>query len=132
MSYVHFMFATSAFHDSADIRAQSINDMCGHSLATWLVAALETAGFDTSDVWAEDHGWDFSVKHLGAKYLCACCIIDGDEPFEGHVTMSKSRSIMDRLKGRGRLTDDDPVAAGIQTALESSRDVRGLVRDQSR
>ena len=78
---------------------------------------------------AEDHGWDFTVAHKGAKYVCACSANDGDMPFEAHVTISKSRSIRDRLRGRNPFTEDDPVLTAIDAALRGSSDVTKLERE---
>jgi len=114
----HFTFATSTFDDSADVRAQNVNGIVGHSLAQWLAGELRGLGFTVSEPWAEDHGWDFDIGHDGARYLCACSLVDGDAPpSEGHVSLQKHRTLMDKFKGRNRYTPDDAVAAAIRSIL---------------
>lgn len=121
------VFQTAAFVDSADVLEQNVNGIAGHSLARWLVGALRKRGLDASEVWAEDHGWDFSVVHGGAKYLCACAISEDEPPArEGQVIVHKSRTMMERLTGKGKMAPDDAVGAAIQDALAGSADVTGL------
>lgn len=130
MSMAHFAFETRGFVDPPEILAQNVNGIAGHALATWLSGELRREGIDASSVWAEDHGWDFSVAQDGARYVCACCVIvDDDPPHEGHVTLGKSRSMMDRLTGRGAQTPDDPVAGKIAAILAGSADIAAIVRE---
>ncbi len=130
MSGPHYVFETSSFADDTATLAQNVNGIAGHALATWLASRLSAAGFDASAVWAEDHGWDFSVSHQGARYLCACSIEDdGTSPREAHVALEKMRSMADKLMGRNKYDPADPVAAEIGQALAASPDVAGLSTD---
>lgn len=123
----HFAFQTTAFVDSAETLAQNVNGIVGESLAVWLAGELRKRGLDAGATWAEDHGWDFSLVHAGAKYLCACSIMEDEPPArEGHVIVHKSRTMMDRLTGRGKLAADDAVVAAVQDALANSGGVSGL------
>lgn len=122
----HFTFQTTAFDDAADIKAQNVNGIVGHSLAGWLAATLKNAGLDASDTWAEDHGWDFAITHDGTKYLCACSVITNESPFEGHVALAKSRSLKDKIFGRNKYESSDPVVAQIRRTLESHAEIVGL------
>lgn len=118
MSGAYFMFETSAFNDSAHTRAQSINGIVGHTLATSLMQELEILGFNVSDAWPEDHGWDFWTLQDEAHYLCACSI----EHKLGQVSLHKPRSLWDRISGKNKFTDDDAVACGVFAALGSMPD----------
>lgn len=129
MSSCGFTFETTGFTDDPFKRAASVNGIRGHALAVMLSRALKARGFDVTDVYDEDHGWDFDVRLLGAQYHCACSIDDDDSPFEGHVTMDRSRSLVDRLRGRGTIGADDPVIAAVRAILEGSPDVRKLEQD---
>lgn len=114
----HFTFATTTFDDSADVRAQTVNGIVGHTLAAWLAVELRQLGFVVSEPWAEDHGWDFDIGHDGARYLCACSLVNGDAlPHEGHVSLQKHRTLMDKFKGRNRYGSDDAVAGAIRSIL---------------
>jgi hypothetical protein len=127
MAGVHFVFETRGFADDPARLAESVNGIAGHTLATWLANGLSAAGFDASAVWVEDHGWDFSVSHQGARYLCACSIEeDGAPPREAHVALQKMRSMADRLMGRNRYDPRDTVGAAVAGALAASPHVSGL------
>ncbi len=131
MDFRHFVFQTAGFQDSDVTRQQNVNEIEGHSLALWLSSQLKSACFNASDIWAEDHGWDFSLGHDSSKYLCACSLAGDeekpDEPRrEGHVTLNKSRSLMDKLMGRNKLEPGDPVAAAIRAALATHEAVQSL------
>ena len=126
----HFTFETDGFADDESVKAENVNGIVGAALANWLASKLQSAGFDASEVWPEDHGWDFSVENDGANYICACSIADEEgAPFEGHIGIGKSRSMIDRLRGRGKFAGDDKVAAAIYAALASSKDVDKLTRE---
>lgn len=128
---VHFSFTTAAFLDSAETRAETVNDIVGHTLATWLSGALKAAGMNASDVWAEDHGWAFSIEHGGARYMCACSLVTEDgPPFEGHVVLAKHRSVWERVTGRNRFAADDAMAAQVLGILKAHTDVMRLEAHQ--
>ncbi len=133
---LHFRFLTDGYRDSETELAKSINRIHGHGMANWLAGALRAKGFEVSEPWAEDHGWDFSIVQNGAKYLCSCSLAEDEEggepvsgPAEGHVVLAKPQSLMDRLRGRNRLTPDEPVAAAIRSALKANPDVRDAEED---
>lgn len=133
MNGAHFTFQTSAFADTSEVLAQNVNGIAGHSLASWLSRMLNQAGFAASEPWPEDHGWDFSVAHRGARYLCVCAIEDsedngdnGERPRDGHVSVDRMRTLMDRLAGRNKFATDDSVASAISTVLAGSSEVSGL------
>ena len=131
MSHIHFSFETDAFVDSAESIARNINEIPGEALANWLADALRSSGFDVSEVWDEDHGWDFSLTHDGSNYLCACSIAADETSREGHVVLGKDRSLMDQIRGRNKLQMEDAVATAIAATLEESADVRNLESDVS-
>lgn len=123
----HVSFKTSAFIDPPEVLAETVNGLAGHALADWLSRELKARGLDASAPWSEDHGWDFSVTHGGAKYVCACSLATEDgAPFEGHVAIGKVRSVMDKLRGRNAFDKADPVAAAIHAALAGNADVSSL------
>ncbi len=109
---ISFDFITAAFEDDEPSRAQRINEhIGGAALATWLAAHLRVAGFDAATPFAEDHGWDFSIKTASGTYLCACSIDDDqDEDRTAFVTIGK---------GRAKLPDDDAVAVAVDRILQA-------------
>lgn len=128
MSYAHFVCDTDDFVDPPDILAQNINGIAGHALESFLSWSLRDNAINASACFAEDHGWDFSVEHGGAKYHCACSL-EGERPAEAQVTIGKSRSLMDRITGRNKLDTEDAVVAAIRKALSSHSGVRNLRED---
>ena len=130
MDGAQFTFRTDAFADEAERVAENVNGMAGHALATWLSDALRARGLDASGVCAEDHGWDFSLAHGGAKYICACLVnVDEGGPTDASVVVGKTRSFMDKLKGRNKYSADDAVVAAISEALRGDPRVRELVQE---
>ena len=130
MDGAQFNFSSSAFADPAERIEENVNGMEGHALASWLSGELRARALDTSEVWAEDHGWDLSVAHGGAKYVIACLIEreEGETP-SGSVVIGKPRSLMDKLRGRNLFEPGDPVAAAIEAALTAHPGVSGLTRE---
>jgi hypothetical protein len=126
MDFAQFTFKTDGFQDTAEALAENVNGFAGRELAVWLARELKARGLDASEVWPEDHGWDFSVAHAGAKYVCACLIEDADAGREGSAIVNKARSMMDKLLGRNTMAADDPVAGALRAALASSPTIRDL------
>ncbi len=126
MDGAQFIFETDSFADTPEKLEENVNGIAGHSLADWLAGQLKARGIDASPVWAEDHGWDFSVAHDGAKYLVVCAIEAEEGALSAQVQVSKLRSMMDKLRGRNAWSDQDGVAAGVRSALQSHAAVRNL------
>lgn len=127
MSHSHFSFSTSAFDDSSEIRAQNVNGIVGHSLAARIAGGLKTQGINASEIWDEDHGWDFWISDEEAKFLCACSVIvDEGMPYEGHVSLEKQRTLGDRLRGRNKPSQNDGIFVAVQSLLSECDDVKDL------
>lgn len=127
MSHSHFSFSTSVFDDSVDIRAQSVNGIVGHSLASWIAKGLTAQGMGVSDVWDEDHGWDFWISDNDTKFICICSVIvDKGRPFEAHVSLEKQRTLGDRMRGRNKPTRDDGIFVAVRLLLGECADIDNL------
>jgi predicted secreted hydrolase len=107
---ITYDFVTAEFEDDDASRAERINEnIGGAALATWLSQQLSAADYDASATFAEDHGWDFSIKTSNGTYACACSI-DDDQGNDrvGFVTIAR---------GKSRLLDNDPIALAIRNIL---------------
>jgi hypothetical protein len=137
MAYLHFAFETAGFVDPPQVREQSPNGIEGRALALRLAGALSARGVAASQPWAEDHGWDFSVAHGGAKYLCACSLERGEGAAAGavgdaHVTLHKARGMLDSLLGRGRFDPrQDAVAVAVRAAVREAAGEGAVTEDFS-
>lgn len=133
-SIAQFEFETAGFLDSARDRAERVNEHIGSmSLARWLSAALRARGYETSEPWGEDHGCDFSLTQGGKTYICACYSDDDEDaapaaPRRAGVTVDQTRGLMDRLLGRNRASNNDPVAEAVAEILGQHADVSQLRR----
>jgi hypothetical protein len=121
MNGLHIVFETSEFVDDAASRAARVNETVGGAaLATWLAEEARAAGLPAVTPWVEDHGWDFAIATDAGTYLCVCSVEDdenGAPVREAHVSVSKDRSIWDRLQGRNKVAKDDPVIRSLRDAI---------------
>lgn len=129
-----FEFQTTGFIDSAEERAERVNEHIGSlSLARWLSASLRARGIEASEPWVEDHGSDFSIADGGKTYLCVC--FSDDEaagevaaPRLAGVSLDQARSLTDRLFGRNRASKDDAIGIIIQELLRAHPEIAQLTR----
>ena len=106
-------------------RPDAVNELIGgDEMAAWLRRELTTRGIDASEVWAEDHGWDFSVAHNGCIYLvvCSCDFEDARTPKrEFCVQVALQRSFCDRLLGRRKVDkEQDEVLQMVRSTLTAN------------
>lgn len=135
-------FRTRGFRDPDAIRHENVNDLEGHVLARTLQGVLRDAGWSTGDIEVEKRGWAFSVTDP-APYRIAAALEPEDEEdaadpdarapdgawMTGRIGIVRGRSFIDRLLGRGRLVDDDPVTHALLDELAAMTGVEGLVRE---
>lgn len=110
-----------------------VNELIGSDeLANWLSAALREHDFGAVDPWAEDHGWDFALRHGDIVYLvsCSCDFEDDGKPAtDFFVQIAVTRSLIDRLLGRRKMNAaTDPVVVAIRALLRGQADMQ--VTDQ--
>ncbi len=108
-------------------RPGAVNDLIGgDEMAAWLRRELKTRGIDASEVWADDHGWDFTIAHNGRTYLvvCSCDFEDVGTPArEFLVQVSLERSFFDRLLGRRKVDKErDDVLRMVRSTLAANPD----------
>jgi hypothetical protein len=106
-------------------RPDAVNDLIGgDEMAAWLCRELKSRGIDASEVWPDDHGWDFNVAHKGCTYLvvCSCDFEDLGAPArEFIVQVSLERSLFDRLLGRRKVDrQQDEILQTVRSTLAAN------------
>lgn len=120
----------SKLFDAQNPRPEAVNESIGgDELANWLSARLRESGVDAGEPFAEDHGWDFSVKKNGADYLVSCaCEIKawGTDTPEHVIALTKMRGFMDRMRGRNGFMPDDALKSAIARILASDQGIENV------
>lgn len=120
MAHAHLAFELDGFEDPEETVAENINGIHGKALAVHVARELSMLGYTVSDIWPEDHGWDFEARKADRRYILACCVSsDGnqkpnDPRNEAHITWSRKRSLIDVLRGRNSLSSKDESVADLR------------------
>ena len=120
MAHAHLAFDLDGFEDPEETVAENINGIHGKALAEHVARELSRRGYTVSDIWPEDHGWDFEASKENRVYLLACCVaLNGNEQpnelgNEAHITWSRKRSLLDALRGRNALSSEDGSVADLR------------------
>ena len=132
MNAFHILFKTDRFNLSK-VGEHFINLCCfGEDLAVWLRQKLTEQGIETSQPYQEDWGWELPAKSgTDSYYLCMSGNSDElpDRPDEGEwrIIVEKKRTIVQRIKARGKIKVDDEMLLWITETLKGNsgfRDVR--------
>ncbi|MEL7049709.1 MAG: hypothetical protein AAFO75_12275 [Pseudomonadota bacterium] len=120
MAHAHLAFELAGFEDPDETVAENINGIHGKALAEHVARELSKLDYTVSDIWPEDHGWDFKASRENRVYLLACCVaLNGNEQpndprNEAHITWSRKRSLFDTLRGSNALNSDDESIADLR------------------
>ena len=125
-------FTTEAFRDAPGVREENVNGIEGRGLAEALRTGLRARGLTPSEVWPEDHGWDFMVEAPDGAWLCVVSLDplnDGEDRTTARtmcaiVQATKQRGLWDRLRGRNRESGDEAVPVALASILEGHSDLR--------
>jgi hypothetical protein len=111
-------FRTSKFDVSAET-PNPINPIAGQSVLKWLRAELAKAHYTATEPDTEDWGWYMDVTGSDGSYLVgASADADGStSDVEWVVQVHKHRSISDKLFGRNKMAEDDPLMAIIERVM---------------
>ena len=120
---------TSDSFDPSEEPENPINPIAGYALLNWAANLLEAKGYSTTrPAEPEDWGWYIYVESEGVHYLVGSC--DQSEPREGKVDwliqVHKTRSFVDKLRGRNLLTADDPITRALEEILGKSEGIEEL------
>lgn len=121
-----------------------INPIFGYSLGEYLRNALASDGLNTNDsVESEDWGWYFYVQSNDNTYMIGTtAYVDIDPvteeprftegPTEFLVQFEKTRSLKQKLFGKNKIKDDEPIIRKVEMILKSNiRDIEDYDRELS-
>jgi hypothetical protein len=120
-------FATGKFGISKET-PNDINPIAGESVLKWLKQHLVSAGFSTTEPSTEDWGWYMNVEGNGASYLVGASG-EPDRPppdVDWTIQIHKSRSVLDKLAGKNKLSSDDPLCVLLEQLVRAEPDFNGV------
>jgi hypothetical protein len=113
-------FNTKMFDVSRE-RPNPINPIAGESLLRWLKDRLSTT-HQLTEPDAEDWGWYSHIEWDGTSYMLGS---SASEPEDGEhewvLQIVRSRSLKERLLGRGNATTSDPCVTHIVKLLSAEK-----------
>jgi hypothetical protein len=124
-------FKTSKFDVSSET-PNPINPIAGQSVLNWLRAELSKAQYQVTEPDTEDWGWYMDVEGNGASYLVGASA-DAEDPgpiVEWVVQVHKHRSLTDKLFGRNKTSDDDPLFALIEAIVRADGSITEISIDK--
>ena len=128
------LFKTNRFNLSK-VGAHFINPCCfGQDLASWLRDKLIAKRVDASAPGQEDRGWYLIVKSGADGYFLGMSGNTEDNsanPDDGEwgIIVEKTRTIVQRLTGKGRITAGDGMFALVKAVLDGESDFRDVYEE---
>ena len=126
-----FTFSSTKF-DITRETPNPINPIAGESVLQWLREELNDSLYESTAPETEDWGWYVYVNGAGASYLVGASA-EATEPHrrvEWTIQVHKQRSLMDKVRGANKLTEDDPLSALIERIIRAGADVSDLDIDR--
>ena len=92
-----------------------INPVKGQSFLAWLAPLLESEGYEVEGPDPDDWGWRLEVRAPSGRYIVGAM----GRPWQGKeidwsVHIRRKRSMVEILKGRGRITQHDALVQHIE------------------
>lgn len=103
------MTFTSSRFDASEEAPNPINPIAGQAVLQWIRQQLAASPYTATEPAPEDWGWYMDVSAGSAMYLVGA----SGEPEEGvrdttwTIQVDRHRTLMDKLKGRNKLTATD-------------------------
>jgi len=110
----------SAHFDVAHEPPNDINPIPGHALLAWLAPRLAREGYETDGPDTEDWGWYLDVWNPTDRYLVGATACPHDAGVSWFVQIQRSRSLVEVLRGRGRITREDALARLVERLLREA------------
>jgi hypothetical protein len=131
----HLLFRTGRFNLS-QVHEHFINPCCfGEDLAAWLQAKLADRDLRASDPGQEDWGWYVRAKQGDDSYFLA---VSGNSENgtnqdygEWQIIVLRKRSIWDRIRGKRKIEDNDPMLQALTEILRAEPDFVGVHAEAS-
>jgi hypothetical protein len=124
-------FSTSQFDVSAET-PNPINPIAGQGVLEWLRDRLRSVGYEVTAPEPEDWGWYVHVEGPESSYLVgASADADQPEPREWTIQIHRQRSMMDKLMGRNKLADTEPLTAHIERFVRESAGAQSVQVDRN-
>jgi hypothetical protein len=125
------LFETDRFNVS-EVKEHFINACCfGEDLAEWLRQQLTRKGLSAGAPYQEDWGWEMLAQqgsqsyYLGVGgYLREGAV--GTNDGEWRIMLEKKRSIWERLRGRNKMVETEPIVAIVEGLLREQADFRNV------
>jgi len=102
-----------------------INPIKGKSVGEWMTELLRKDGVQVTEVDAEDWGWYTYATYKGNKYLVGFIGLPSettDEAPEIMIQIDKSRSFVESILGKNKMTENDSFLALVQSHIASLQD----------
>ena len=136
MTCVDILFETDRFNVS-EVKKHFINPCCfGEDLAEWLRQKLIAKDVTASTPGQEDWGWYLFAQRGSDRYFLGVGghrkenSPAGNEG-EWRIIVEKRRSLWDRLRGRNKITNADPILSMIEGLLRETGNFRNVRRESS-
>lgn len=124
MDICDVLLESSRFNIS-EVKPHFINPCCfGEDLAQWLINKLEERGIQARKPYQEDWGWEFSAEEDLNSYYIGVGGNSAEDPAnpnrgEWRVMITKRRSLIEKLLGKNRLKQEEPIIRTVWNILEA-------------
>lgn len=128
----HLISFTMTKFDASKEPPNPINPVAGQKLLSWLRKELIKTGWEVTEPDAEDWGWYVMAQKNGTSYLVgASGEPDGGTPPTGwRVQIDKKRTLMQKLTGKNKLSDDDCLTREIESLVRRDTSTTKLEVDK--
>ena len=123
-------FTTSRFDVGAE-PPNPVNPIAGHGVLAWVGEQLGTRGYQVTEPDYEDWGWYMLVDDAQEHYMVGASG-DAEEQaadVEWIVQVNRERTLMDQIRGRNKLADDDRLFALIEELVRAQDDMADIQVD---
>ncbi len=115
-------FTTTKFGVSKET-PNPINPIAGQGVLNWQREKFATTPWEATDPGYEDWGWYTYVEGEGISYMIgASGEVDEKPTVDWIIQIHKRRSLTEKLTGRNKMTDEDPLSNFVEDLVRSDPD----------